>query len=294
MKLAVPVVNDNATKVVWYDMEAAQLAANLVPVGPNFDLFIDGQKVSTFTPASGAYNVAPTSPTVTLTDMIDISSSTKPLLKFTFTVDMRGPVDDLWKEAQKALDPVNDMMKALQKILDDINIKLRNINYYETKIGNAISGAVDEYLRVYIDKINSVVVGFFNSINRRFGPFLVTSDVNGFKRMSESKEVPTVMTTNQLRIYPTTKNMELIVPLARKHVGVTNVYSLDLTKNVQAGTLSKSILDAANANLNTVIDGTQRMLEVTGVQAGYIYEVAYSALDFDGNIATKKYYFRVK
>ena len=54
-------------------------------------------------------------------------------------------------------------------------------------------------------------------------------------------------------------------------------------------------LQAANTGkLNTVLDGTQRYIQMNGLQSGYVYEVAYSALDFYGKIATRKYYISVQ
>ena len=45
--------------------------------------------------------------------------------------------------------------------------------------------------------------------------------------------------------------------------------------------------------MNTVLDGTVRELKLTGMKYGYVYEIAYSALDFHGKIATRKYYVTV-
>ena len=41
---------------------------------------------------------------------------------------------------------------------------------------------------------------------------------------------------------------------------------------------------------------TERMIAVdpSTVKSGYTYEVAYSVLDFEGNISTQKYYIKIK
>ena len=144
--------------------------------------------------------------------------------------------------------------------------------------------------------LNKNVVDFFNSINRRFGPFMVASNNNkGFKYLSSSKNYPTVLSADGLAIYPTTKNMELIVPLARKHVAVTNVFKGN--ESAQNGNADcKARLQAINGTekLNTVIDGTVRKIDVSNMVSGYTYEIAYSVLDFEGNISTKKYYVTIK
>ena len=109
-----------------------------------------------------------------------------------------------------------------------------------------------------------------------------------------TSSTPSILKTNGLKFYPTSKSLELIVPLARKHVAVTNVFKG--TASAQGGDSEcKSALNAANTGkLNTVIDGTLRWLEVTGLKKGFVYEVAYSILDFDGNISTQKYYVTVE
>ena len=185
--------------------------------------------------------------------------------------------------------------QTINNVVTELNNILNRINNYNGIINGWIDQGIDEFLRKYLDQINADVVYFFNSINRRFGPFMVASNEGkGFKRLSGSKEYPTALKANGLKFYPTTKTLELIVPIARKHVAVTNVFKG--TASAQDGNSEcKTALNAANTGkLNTVIDGTLRWLEVTGLKKGFVYEVAYSVLDFDGNISTQKYYVTVE
>ncbi len=185
---------------------------------------------------------------------------------------------------------------TINDIVTELNDILKNINDYQGTITDWIDNGVDNYLRKYLDMLNKNVVDFFNSINRRFGPFMVASNNNkGFKYLSSSKNYPTVLSADGLAIYPTTKNMELIVPLARKHVAVTNVFKGN--ESAQNGNADcKARLQAINGTekLNTVIDGTVRKIDVSKMVSGYTYEIAYSVLDFEGNISTKKYYVTIK
>lgn len=185
---------------------------------------------------------------------------------------------------------------TINDIVTELNDMLKNINDYQGTITDWIDNGVDNYLRKYLDMLNKNVVDFFNSINRRFGPFMVASNNNkGFKYLSSSKNYPTVLSADGLAIYPTTKNMELIVPLARKHVAVTNVFKGN--ESAQNGNADcKARLQAINGTekLNTVIDGTVRKIDVSNMVSGYTYEIAYSVLDFEGNISTKKYYVTIK
>lgn len=130
-----------------------------------------------------------------------------------------------------------------------------------------------------------------------WGPFMVASfDGRGFKFMSDTVFNPTIMRKDNLKLYLTTKTMELIVPVARKHIAVTNVFSDDISTSAQDGDaecLAKLHIANANDMFNTVLDGMVREVEVNNLEPGYIYELAYSILDFDGNISTRKFYIEV-
>ena len=188
---------------------------------------------------------------------------------------------------------LDDQQDILEKIAEELNANLDRINEYG---GSAwVDDFVDENLRKYLDMLNKDFCWFVNSINRRFGPFIVASNNGkGFKRLSLWKEYPTKMKKESLAFHPTTKNLELLVPIARKHVAVTNVFKGNAS--AQGGDADcKAKLQAANTGkLNTVVDGTVRRMNVTGMVPGYIYEVAYSILDFDGNISTVKSYLTIE
>ena len=209
-----------------------------------------------------------------------------------FSYDMRDAATDLWGQAQHAIGDVNKMLNDLRDIVSEVNNALDKINSYEARIGNTIDEYIDR-VRSYIDKINSKIVGFVNSTNSRFQPFMVAADSKGIKRLSGSKNYPTQLRSD-ISLYPTSQTMELIVPIARKHVAVTNVFKGSASaQGGNADCLAR--LKAANTGkLNTVLDGNVRQIALNGLKSGYVYEIAYSGLDFHGNIATRKYYVTVK
>ena len=113
--------------------------------------------------------------------------------------------------------------------------------------------------------------------------------------LRSAKNYPSVAENGTITLIPISWNLEIVAPICRKHVAVTNVFSS--TGNAQDGNGEcKSALIAANAqsNMNEVIDGTVRKIELSGLRSGLTYEIAYSALDFHGKISTKKYYVTVK
>lgn len=295
MRIVIPVTNDAVKKYVWYDLEEGQIPNTGFSMGTG--LAIDNRVVARFSLSASyaGYDITPaaTPLVVQLNEMIDLSSGTTPTLHLSFTYDLRNEMAEVWGNSQDAVGNVRDL---LENLLADINDTLDRIRNYENKFNTLVDSffGPDGKLHGYLDKINNPIVNFVNGINWQLGPFIVAEDINGFKVMSANKSMPTVMSKNTLRIYPTSKNLEIVVPFARKHVAVTNVFKGSASaQGGDADCVAK--LKAANTgDLNKVIDGTQRMIEVTGVERGYTYEFAYSVLDFNGNISTRKTYIRIK
>lgn len=216
----------------------------------------------------------------------------KKTFHFTKTIDMSGAVEELWGNAQSAIGNVNTMLGQLRDIVEEVNNLLQKVNSYEDKITGTVDNYIDK-IRSYIDKINSKGVALINSLNSRFQPFMVVSTPKGLKRLSGSKSYPTVL-SGDIYLHPVSQTMELFVPFARKHVAVTNVFKGEAS--AQGGDSDcKAKLQAVNekGNFNKVLDGTVRQVRMSGLEKGYVYEVAYSALDFEGKMATRKYYITI-
>ena len=209
-----------------------------------------------------------------------------------FDYDMRDAAEELWGMAADALDSVNNgVLKQVQDLLDSANDLLDQINSYESKINNTITDIANK-LKSYLDKINGGITKIINTTRYRVCPFAVANTSNGMKRLG-AKGYPAKLGSD-VTLYLTSQTMELFVPFARKHVGVTNVFKDG--KSAQGGNDDcKAKLDAANsaADMNKMLDGTVREVKMGSLSVGYTYEVAYSALDFSGNISTRKFYFTV-
>jgi sugar-specific transcriptional regulator TrmB len=213
----------------------------------------------------------------------------------TFTINIDYDIKDFAENILGvAQDKIMSKLNEAQAIVDEVNNLIAKINSYEDKLTNTIDSYIDR-IKGYLDKINSLTTGLINSTNSRFQPFMVASTSKGLKRLSGAKNYPTNL-GKDITLYPTSQTFELFVPMARKHVAVTNVFSADLSKSAQDGDSDcKSKLTAANTGkLNTVVDGTVREMKLSGLVSGYVYEIAYSALDFHGKIATRKYYVTVE
>lgn len=211
------------------------------------------------------------------------------------TRDLSDAAESLWGTAQGSLGSVNEMLEQVEKVLDDVNKMLDEINSYNTAINNKIEHYIDK-VKDYLQNVNDKLANIINSVNSRLQPVMFASDDSGIKNLSQTKNYPTKFAGTTLTLTPTTWTMELAVPVCRKHVAVTNVFKGD--KSAQGGDAAcLTALKAANAggkNINERLDGQTHDLSLAGLKAGYVYELAYSALDYHGKIATRKFYLTVQ
>ena len=208
-------------------------------------------------------------------------------------VDMRDAITDLWENVQTSFGGVNETMDQVDDIVTDIQAMLDEMNNYHARIDAKIDEYTDQ-VASYLYRINNKLVSFVNNINDRFQPVLAASDGTGAKLLSEAPEYPTVMGSD-ISFVPTTWTLELAVPLAKKHVAVVDV--INGTKSAQNGDATcLAELNRVNDSptLNTVLSGEKRRAYATDLKSGYVYVVAYSALDFHGKIAARKYYIKIK
>ena len=122
--------------------------------------------------------------------------------------------------------------------------------------------------------------------------------------MSMSAAIPTEFkfgTGNAIELIPTSYTAEILAPAFQKFVAVTNVIAPDFSASAQGGdatclALAQYVNKEGNY-MNTVIPGKQ-----TGIvfapdpshKEGYIYEITYAAVDYNGYNVAKKFYVRVK
>ena len=208
-------------------------------------------------------------------------------------IDMRDAITDLWENVQTSVGGVNETMDQVEDIVTDIQAMLDEMNNYHARIDAKIDEYTDQ-VASYLYRINNKLVSFVNNINDRFQPVLAASDGTGAKLLSEAPEYPTVMGSD-ISFVPTTWTLELAVPLAKKHVAVVDV--INGTKSAQNGDATcLAELNRVNDSptLNTVLSGEKRRAYATDLKSGYVYVVAYSALDFHGKIAARKYYIKIK
>ena len=204
---------------------------------------------------------------------------------------------------------INDMLSAqeneINKIIDQINSyldQLGDLQELADKLAN-IDNKVDETVAdlknkiiYYLDKIENKLLSAVNSANKALQPVLLVKTVDGVQRVSQTIYEPTWMSAGDVQFVPTSYTAELIAPAYKKLVGVTNVYSMDRSKNAQDnGGEYLSVLNEANgkAGVAEVLEGNTLVVDFSA-KKGYIYEVTYTSVDYSGMVVAKKFYVTVK
>ncbi len=206
--------------------------------------------------------------------------------------DLSKAAESLWGSVQTSLGDVNDMLDDIADIVEDANSLLDQLNGYKSQI----TGAIDKYtgrVKDIIENLNGRVVSLINNVNQVFQPVMFI-DISGTTRfLSSAKNYPTKINPN-ITLVPTTWSLELLVPICKKHLAVTNVFSA--TSSAQEGDGSCiSALKAVNEQegMNEVVSGATRGIKIKNMRTGFVYEIAYSALDYHGKISTHKYYVTI-
>ena len=227
---------------------------------------------------------------VKMSKLIDLSGKKIHINK---TIALDDIADEFGDILGDQVGDINKMLDDIDNVIGDVNTQLDLIRTdYAVRADNAI----DRYIATakdYLESINDRFMKVFGNINNVFQPAMLAGN-DAVSLLSQAKSYPTTIKGTTTHLVPTTWNLELLVPVCKKHVAVTDVIKgSDSAKGGNADCKAK--LQAANGSneMNEVINGTERNIVLENLAAGYTYEIAYSALDFHGNIATEKYYITV-
>ena len=195
--------------------------------------------------------------------------------------DTENKVNDIIDRINSYLDKLGDLTKYKQEIVE---------------IGNDVSDKLNDKIISYLNKLEGKLLTAVNSINKALQPVMLVNTTSGFQMLSQTIYNPTVMTAGNVQFIPTSYTAEIIAPAYKKLVGVTNVYSMDRSKNAQAGDADcLAALNEANAKegVAEILNGETQIVNFSA-KKGYIYEVTYASVDFSGMTAAKRYYVTVK
>ena len=200
-----------------------------------------------------------------------------------------------WKEKDHSVDieidfagdiaegRINNALDEINNVIDDVNAELARISNYKARANEEI----DDYVAAAKSEVESYsnrFINFINNINARFQPVMLVGQGETCIP-SAAESLPTHVKAGKLDLIPTTWSFELAVPVCKKHIAVVNV-----TKNGISYSAKAKKINADNKELNTVLNGDDRDIRIVGLEAGYTYTIAYSALDYAGQISTKRYY----
>ena len=88
-----------------------------------------------------------------------------------------------------------------------------------------------------------------------------------------------------MTLVPTSLTLETLAPAYKKFVAVTDVFNAADGSEADA---SIGVTANKGNNMLKVLDA-EKTCTITG-QAGYIYEITYTAVDYHGKVAAKRFY----
>ena len=204
-----------------------------------------------------------------------------------------------------------DMTRVFEELFGRFNDAFAGLNTLDTQFNGKIDNIVDQ-VNYYINKYNSIADRVNNAINslpvrinNMLQPVLLYQSAKGFSRMSASFLATTHLRLNgqaegEISILPTSYSLELLAPSYKKSLLVTNVYKT-VDGKVQSAQGVQGDLEAALKDLNgqladyacfsSYTKGAK--LQVKKEYAGMTFEIAYTAVDYNGKVAGRKFYFTV-
>jgi hypothetical protein len=128
-----------------------------------------------------------------------------------------------------------------------------------------------------------------NNVHRTLYITMLAQQNNKMAMLSNSLANPTKAEGAEMTLIPTTYTLQYFAPAYKKFVAVTNVYDAATGAELDLGE-AQSLAAAANGgeNMFKVVDG-QKNCKFQG-EAGKVYELTYTAVDFLGVVMIKKFY----
>ena len=156
-----------------------------------------------------------------------------------------------------------------------------------SKISDSVDG-IHSRINSYIDRFHSLFGKLVNSVNSALQPVLLYANEDGLGRVTTGVN-GTAVTGTEITLVPTSYTAELLAPAYKKVVAVTAI-----TKDGVAADKSEvKSFNQANG-LNQILNGDALTVNISGLEAGAVYEIVYTAVDYSGKVVAKKYYLNVQ
>lgn len=225
--------------------------------------------------------------------MTDLNSE---LLKIDGLVDdLSASLDSTEERVTRVINDIkNQITSQVNTMLDSLDIKLNEqIGVVFDDVKNQIGS------NKFINRINSLASKFnkvLDNANELLEVSLLYEKNGSFRPMSASKGIPSVDNASEIELYPTSLTADILAPAYKRFVAVTNVIDYNTGANAQDdGGVYQTALVKANQNSTNMCQVIEPNQSVTfKPQGDYIYEIVYSAIDFQGYISTRRFYIRAK
>ena len=239
-------LNANITNISYSPIDPNSIEDVTVHIenAKNVEVKYEGQNPNgtvTFTPNSGTGDIT--------MDFSKISVTGE-------TLDVTVELDDLRDVVEKLNAQVENMVGDVNKLFDKAESLAGRFDNIASKVNTVISAANK----------------FIDNANQYLQPIMLGVANDGAFRLSEVKEIPTVVKANgenAIILAPTSYTLELLAPAYKKSVKVNDTE------------LNGEDLDGATKTIAATLKAGKNTIE-------------YSVMDFYGNVVDKKYYIEVK
>lgn len=209
----------------------------------------------------------------------------------TVEVAMDGVYGDDTETLTQLVDEINQRWGAgsdVDKKLADLFNEIEETNNFQTYIDETKSDLY-QLAEGYINKVEKTILKFMNNAHRTLYITMLAQQNNKMAMLSSSLANPTKAEAAEMTLIPTTYTVQYFAPVYKKFVAVTNVYDAATGAELDLGE-AQSLAAAANGgeNMFKVVDG-QKNCKFQG-EAGKVYELTYTAVDFLGVVMIKKFY----
>ena len=178
-------------------------------------------------------------------------------------INVSGETLDVTVSLAQLRDVVENLNAQVENMVGDVNKLFAKAESFAGRFDNIAS------------KVNTVISAankFIDNANQYLQPIMLGVANDGAFRLSEVKEIPTVVKANgenAIILAPTSYTLELLAPAYKK--------------SIKVGTTELN---------NATLDGATKSV-VANLKSG-LNEIEYSTMDFYGNVVTKKYYVEVR
>ena len=195
-----------------------------------------------------------------------------------------------------------ELYNNLKYVADQINARYGSTSPLADLLNDVIaigdlSTTISDALTDVKSQLNSLITRAYNKMNsflssapnKALQPILIGKSGKKASLLSQALSNPTKVSSKELTIYPTSYSLELLAPAYKKFVAVTDVFKASDKSAVE---LSQAKTMANQANMG---DNMKRVFDVDETckfkgETGFIYEITYTAVDYHGKVAIKKFY----